>query len=149
MCKNTKKAYITIEASMVFPLVLGGIIFIIYLGFYLYNASVIKQVSYIAALRGSQLRERSSEQIKTYIEEQLQQLSEEKLLTGREIKQEIAVSFYEIKVKVKMDMTPWFLRGVPYMDKIWEIKKEAKVSRINPVDIIRGVRKINESKISE
>ena len=33
----------TVEASLVFPMILGGIIFTIYLGIYLYNVSVIKQ----------------------------------------------------------------------------------------------------------
>ena len=64
MCKRAKKAYMTIEAALIFPIILGGIVFTIYLGFYLYNASVIKQVSYIAALRGSQLTESASVQRK-------------------------------------------------------------------------------------
>lgn len=149
MCKRTKNAYMTIEASLIFPMILGGIILTIYLGFYLYHASVIKQISYIAALRGSQLTEGSSKEIKIYVEEQLQQLIKEKLLGKGELKQEITVVFDEIKVKVEMKMAVPVMEEIPFVEQLWEIKSEAKADRVNPVAIIRGVRKINESQISE
>lgn len=149
MDKRGKKAYMTIEAALVFPIVLSGIIFVIYLGFYLYNASVIRQMSYIAALRGSQLTQANSSQIKKYVEEQLQQLGKEKILGEGELVQDVAISFNEVKVKVEMKMKVPFMEGIPFVNRLWHIKGEAKAGRINPVDIIRGVRKINESKISE
>lgn len=149
MCKKTKKAYMTIEATLIFPMILGGIIFTIYLGFYLYNACVINQISYIAALRGSQLTEGSSKEIRLYVEEQLQQLMKEKLLGKGEIKQGVVVDFSEIKVKVELKMTVPVMEEIPFVEQLWKIKSEAKASRVNPVAIIRGVRKINESQISK
>ncbi|MBR4983350.1 MAG: pilus assembly protein [Lachnospiraceae bacterium] len=149
MDKRGKKAYMTIEAALVFPIVLSGIIFVIYLGFYLYNASVIRQMSYIAALRGSQLTQANSSQIKKYVEEQLQQLGKEKILGEGELVQDIVISFNEIKVKVEMKMEVPLMEGIPFVNRLWRIESEAKAGRINPVGIIRGVRKINESKISE
>lgn len=139
----------TVEASLVFPIIFGGIIFTIYLGLYLYNAGVIKQVSYIAALRGSQLSQSTSKQIEIYVEEQLEKLINEKILGKGEIEQNIIISLNEVKVKIEMKMAVPFMEGVPFGDELWKIKSEARVSRINPVNIIRGVRRTNESKISE
>ena len=59
----------TVEASVVFPMILGGIIVTIYLGIYLYNISVMKQAAYIAALRGSQLITVSSSEKEEYVKE--------------------------------------------------------------------------------
>ena len=67
MFKKEKSAYITLETSLVLPLILGGIIFVLYIGFYLYNFATVKQVAYIAALRGSQTKDVSSAEIEKSI----------------------------------------------------------------------------------
>ena len=149
MCKGSKNAYMTVEASMIFPIIFGGILFTVYLGLYLYNVGVIKQVSYIAALRGSQLTQASSKQIELYVEEELEKLIKDKILGTGEIEKDIRISVNKIKVKIEMKMTVPFMEGIPWGKELWNIKSEVKVNRINPVDIIRGVRRINESKISE
>lgn len=149
MCKKRKNAYMTLEASLVIPLILGGIIFLLYLGFYLYNACVIKQVSYIAALRGSQLLNAGSQEVETYVQQQLENLLINQILAEEDIEKGVSVFAGKVKVRInsdmKMPLTEWISSEIDF----WNIESEAEASRINPVDIIRNVRKINGSQISK
>ena len=149
MCEKEKNAYFTVEASLVIPFILGGIIFIIYLGIYLYNVCTLKQVSYIAALRGSQLKTVSGEEMKQYTEQQLSQLSEHQILAKEELETKINVTNSKVKVRITTKVTMLFADFISKTVGDWNIENEAEANRLNPVDIIRNVRKINERKISE
>ena len=149
MDKRWKKAYMTVEASLVFPIILGGIIFIIYLGIYLYNISVIKQTAYIAALRGSRLMTYSSSEVEEYVKEQLDNLLNSKILIKENINQEVKVSSGKIKVKLSIDFMIPLSEGIFSEMKLWKIEKEAEVIRYHPVELIREVRKRNEGQISK
>lgn len=143
MCKKEKSAYMTVEASLLIPVILGGIIFILYVGFYLYNFAVMKQTAYIAALRGSQIKQVSSDRIESYVEEQVDELLRQRILAKEDIKKEIKVSKGSIKVKLYTNIKIFLEEFLPFGKKSWEIKGEAKVDRVDPIEIIRGARKIN------
>ena len=84
MKKNKKnrqtRAYMTVEAALIIPFVTLGIVFLIICGFYLYNASYIKQTAYVAAVRGAALKYNNDNEIKRKTEEQLKLLLDNKLL---------------------------------------------------------------------
>ena len=149
MCNKEKNAYFTVEASMLIPLILGGIIFVIYLGIYLYDVCTLKQVSYIAALRGSQLKNVSGEEIKGYTEQQLNKLLEHQILAKEKSDTQINITNSKVKVKVTTKITMPFSEFILKTIGFWKIENKAEANRLNPVDIIRNVRKVNESKISE
>lgn len=149
MCEKEKNAYMTIEASLIIPFILGGIVFIIYLGLYLYNACVMKQAAYIAVLRGSQLTDASSGEVEIYVEQQLEKLLENQILARENIRQEIKVSAHKVKIGLNTDIKMPFAEFTSSVTELWKIKSEAEASRVNPVEIIRNVRKINESQISK
>ncbi len=139
----------TIEASLIMPIILGGIIFTIYLGVYLYNICAIRQAAYIAALRGSQLRNVSSDEIEIYVEQQLDKLLSGQILAKDKIRKEIRVSAFKVKVEISADMQMLFAGFISSKAGLWTMEIEAAANRIDPVDIIRDVRKINESQISK
>lgn len=149
MCRKEKSAYMTVEASLIIPMILGGIIFTIYLGLYLYNASTIKQTAYIAALRGSQLMGVSSETIETYVEQQLNELLNDKILAKGNVREEVKVSLQKVRVKIIIDMNMPFAQFLSPVTELWTIESEAEAIRINPVNIIRDVRKMYGSQISK
>lgn len=149
MCKKGKNAYMTLEASLVIPFVIGGIIFILYLGFYLYNACVIKQVACVAALRGSQLQKATTEEVEAYVQQQLENLLENQMLAEENIDKEIRVSAGKVKVRINSEMKMPLAEWISSETNLWSIESKAEASRLNPVDIIRNVRKINGSQISE
>ncbi len=144
MYKDRKKAYMTVEASLVFPMILGGIIFTIYMGFYLYNITVINQVSYIAALRGSRQVQLSDTELKKYVEKQLEQLIDDKLFFVTGVSKEIDISTNKIIVKTGAKTKIPFT-GLPLLNRKWEdLECFSETVRVNPVKNIRNVRKLYE-----
>ena len=114
-----------------------------YIGFYLYNLATIQQTAYIAALRGSQIKQASSSQIQNYVEEQVDELLSEKILARENIRKEVKVSAGSIKVKIYTNIQTIFLSELSLDKREWEIKGEAQVNRVNPIEIIRGVRRVD------
>lgn len=149
MDKRKEDGYLTVEAALVVPFVMGGIIFTMYLCFYLYHAGILTQISHIAALRGSGLTNASEKEIKAFVEEETKELLKQKVLIRQEIKQDIKISLSRIQVNLAMEMAMPIMEEIPLVKRLWTIKREAEATRINPVKIIRGVRKINENQISE
>lgn len=145
MFKKEKSAYMTVEASLVIPLIWGGIIFVLYIGFYLYNFVTVKQVAYIAALRGSQMKGVSSIEIENFVEKQVDELLLGQILAKESIKKEVEVFTGSIRVKIYTSVKIPFAGLLSITDNFWEIRGESWVNRTEPIEIIRGVRKINGS----
>lgn len=134
----------TIEASLILPMIIGGIVFLIYLGIGLYNVNVINHVAYIAALRGSQLADMPLKAVKTYVEEQAEELLDAKILGEKILQTKVKVSYGKIKVKINMDSK------IPFKEwDLFKIEREAEVNRTDPVDFIRKVRLSDEGQISK
>lgn len=149
MYKKQQNAYMTLEASLILPVIFAGIIFAIYVGIYFYDISTMKQVAYIGALRGSQLVDASAEEIKLFVEQQMDQLLDSKILIKEDLQKEVKVSHGKIKVKIiinlKIPLMQWIVRDTG----LGVIEKEAEAVRVHPVNFIREVRKRNEGQISE
>ena len=143
MCKKEEQAYMTVEASLVLPTVIGGIIFILYLGIFLYNYCTINQTAYIAALRGSQIKNVSTDEIDNYVKKQIDELLFQNILAREEVKKEVRTSIGKVTVKMSTDVNIPFSDLLSAKIHIWEIKTEGYANRVNPIEIIRGVRKIN------
>lgn len=134
------KAYMTVEASLLLPLITMGIVFTLYLGFYLYNVCLLRQIAYTAALRGSLQKEGNNAQIEEYTNEQLKDLISQRLLAIENLESRVEVTFSVVRVKLSMSMqmplAKWFFPGAG----LWEFAGEAKAKRLEPVTIIRGIR---------
>lgn len=139
----------TIEASLLFPMLLGGIIFIIYMGFYLYNAGTIKQTAYIAALRGSQEKHKNSDAIENYVEQEVQKMLSNRMLVKENMEIKTKVFSNKVSVEIEFGMKAPFFQELWSKINLWKMETKAEAVRLNPVDIIRNVRKINESQISK
>ena len=149
MFKKGKAAYMTVEAFLVMPIILGGIVFVMYVGFYLYNAATIKQTAYIAALRGNQMKNVSSYEIENYVEKQVDEILSQQILSGKIMKKEVKVSKGSINVKIYTELKMPFTGSADVEDILREIIREVKVKRTNPMEVIRGVRKVNGYQISK
>lgn len=149
MFKKEKAAYMTVEASLVIPIILGGIVFVMYVGFYLYNVATIKQTAYIAALRGNQMKNVSSYEIEKYVEKQVDEMLFQQILSGKIIKKEVKVSQGSINVKIYTEFKIPFAGLADVEDILREISWESEVKRTNPMEVIRGVRKVNGYQISK
>ena len=149
MCKKFKNAYMTVEASLVMPVILGSIIFTIYIGFYLYNVCTIKQTAYIAALRGSQMVNGSCGEIETYVGKELEKLLGNRVLAKERLESKIDVLSHKVRVKIMLDMHMPFFHWISSKVGFWTIEAKAEANRIYPMDVIRNVRKTNGSQVSK
>ena len=145
MYKETKKAYMTVEASLLMPVILGGIIFTIFSGLYLYNVVTIKQAAYIAALRGSQVRGKSKDVIDAYVEQELENMLCGRILAGENSEIKIKVSSHKVSVQIRFVMNMPLFQEIFSKTNLWIMEGKAEAELINPVEIIRNVRKINGS----
>lgn len=55
------KASYTVEAALIFPFIMGVVVFIIYMSFFLHDRAVMKSCAYQAALKGSLVRTSESD----------------------------------------------------------------------------------------
>ena len=149
MFKKEKAAYMTVEASLVIPIILGGIVFVMYMGFYLYNVATIRQTAYIVALRGNQMRNVSSYEIENYVEKQVDEMLFQQILSGKIIKKEVKVTQESINVNIYTEFKVPFAELTDMKNDLGKSSWEAEVKRINPMEVIRGVRKVNGYQISK
>ena len=77
--------------------------------------------------------------------EQWQQLLEERRLAARVIERDVKINSRKIKISVKADFKSPLFGMLPENMKIWTLQCEESASGINPVTIIRGVKKNNGS----
>ena len=129
-------AYFTVEASMIVPLVFVLIMQCIFLVFFLYNHCVIYQSCYIAALRGQLVKEVSNSGIEKYVDEELAKLLDEQIYRYQ-INGKASVSAMTISVEAHSGFENILRDFNLYNINTFEIKRGAKVTRINPTEFVR------------
>lgn len=126
----------TLEASFIIPWIFMTFILSIYFCFHLYNHCVVYQDCYIAALRGSEIRNADTGFVKEYVENQIIQLLDNQLY---EYTKEAEVNVTLTKVEVSSNSAiklPWGDLML-YRNKLLDIEKSAIANRLNPVYLIR------------
>ena len=132
----------TLEATLVYPLIFGGILFTISLAMYLYNVAVLKQISSVAALRGSLEYQMSEKEIAKYVNEEIEKLVKEKLLLVSKIEKDVEVTGEKVKVRLEANVNLPFLK-MPFLDFKWQkLEFESQAKRIKAVNIIRNARRL-------
>lgn len=141
-CDAWKNAYMTLEATLIYPLIFGGILFTMSLAIYLYNAAVVKQISSVAALRGSLEYEMNEKEVKKYVNEEIDKLINEKLIFVSKIEKDIEVTADKIKVRLETKVNLPFLK-IPFLGFKWQkLNFESQAKKIKAVNIIRGARRL-------
>lgn len=135
-----ENAYMTVEASMIMPIMVIGIVFTIYIGIYLYNACIIHQTAYLAALRGSQQKELNQTQIEQYTLNQLNLLIENRILATKEIRKQVRVNVRNVTVSLSATLNMPFSDFISEKAGIWNYSTKAEAVRIQPVKTIRYIR---------
>ena len=133
------EGYMTVEASVIMPIVLIVCCFIIYTGFYQYDRCVSEQDAYRAALRGADLYGADKEEKYRAVVKTLEELAADHYAAAH--------CSYEVSVKdkmyVKMKGTVRIpLRGLARMvgTDLWDIEKEVESRMTDPVFFIRSCK---------
>ena len=97
--RYVKRASVTIEASLLMPLILGSIVFVIYMGFYLHGRCMLQKAEETAILRGG--NERAKEERVAAGELALKEITEKKLFGPWQV--ETDVKAYEGLMTVEIE----------------------------------------------
>ncbi|MCH5270578.1 MAG: pilus assembly protein [Lachnospiraceae bacterium] len=138
-------AYFTVEAVLIFPMVLYVCVFIIYSGFYIYDRCVTGQDAYRAALRASSLYRQDNQEVYNAAEDTLRMLMKDKYIA--------AECNFTIKVQQEVSITVAGSTAMPFQGlklltgtEDWYIEETAKSKCINAVVFIRMCRQIENAK---
>lgn len=140
-----KDAYMTLEATLIMPLVLYICIFIIYMGFYIYDRCIMKQDAYRAALKGSSQYVADNQEVYNEVYRSMENLKQDKYI-ATECNYEITVR-ERVMVSVKGCIKMPF-RGIAQITGggEWKIEEKAESRCINPVVFIRLCRDLEQMK---
>lgn len=144
--RGQEPAYFTVEAALIFPMVLLFITTMIFLAFYSYDRCILEQSAYEAALCGAGEHPDDARAAYEAALEAAARLVEDRLLALRRLEYRVSVTAGEVTVsyscEINMPFMTWIGRHMSGADFSLEICREAARSR--PVRTIRGYRIIRK-----
>ena len=136
--KGSVGAYFTVEASLVLPIVIGTIIFVLCFLLFYYNRCLMEQDVAILTIRAAASGEKTAEELKTQIFSTQKTYIAEKYYARD--KGEINLSLTHDKLELKR--TGQLLLG----DRIWKAKVSSSARQIHPATFLRLCRKVSLSE---
>lgn len=132
-----KKAggYFTVEAAMVMPIVLGTIVFIIYLLFFQYNRCLMEQDIGMLAMRGAVLQAENNQERIDKLREHADNLYDEKYIVWES--GEIQLKVEKGKLKVEQSGT-----CIGLSDNLGKADASYENYVLSPISFIRTYRKL-------
>ena len=142
------KGSMTIECTMVMPLVLSSIMLILTLAIYMYNDTLVSCASINSAMAGLYIINDSNKEIVKASEDEAVLLLSDKLISEKSV--DVDVKANALYVESSIDMTMNLPDIIPFINDdlrdIFGIHHEYKVLQINPASVLRDVEKINVYK---
>jgi len=145
MFHKEKRAYMSMEAAMIMPMLIVVLVFILYIGFYFYDVCATSQFAYIAALRAGQQKEFTVEELEQYGKIQLIELLDNRLVAVDVWQEKIRVTARKIGVEVLAEIQMPFSNFISEKMGLWKININAEIIRTDPIKFIRNMRGKNDS----
>lgn len=141
---NAEGGYMTVEATLILPMVLYVCISIVYIGFFQYDRCVMKQDAYRAALAGSSIYRENGQEVYNASFVMLENIGVQKYI-ATDCSQKITVQG-RVNVSMKGVVKVPF-QGIKSLTGVsgWEIKERAQSKCLNPVIFIRMCRQIKNN----
>jgi len=143
--KKCVPAYMTLEATLIVPLVMYICVSVIYVGFYQYDRCLMRQDAYRAALLGSSIYRADNHEVYNAAYEKMATESERKYV-GTDSEFSVIVQ-KDVVVTVKGEVSmPFYVLADLEEDSGWGIEEYGRSSCLNPVFFIRSCRQILQEK---
>ncbi len=141
--KRKLNAYMTLEASLLMPLVWFGLFFAIFTGFFLYDRCIAEQDCKIILLQASNMEEKDGTEIIRRIRERANLADQKKLLFGHSALKDFHVTDKKVEVTIKGNV-PTILNHLMKNTELSSFAYEAKyeTDRYEPVRFIRTCRRL-------
>lgn len=134
--KKNIKAFLTVEAALIMPVIIILSLVISIYCFYLYNCGIIYQSCYISALRGTQLMNVTSGEIKTNVEKYLEQLLENQIYEYIDYSK-VDVNIFRVEAEAGTQINNIFSKFDVFEDITMDGSCEAEAKISYPVRLIR------------
>lgn len=145
VCKKID-AYLTVEAALVLPMVLGAVLLVIYLLFFQYDRCLMEQNVGKLAMRGCTFQAANSEEIVARIVAQSRQ-ADERFFAWKLGAVKVTIKGNRVRVERSGELEFPFKRFVFWKtDSTWQSRIVYENHRIKPVEFIRNCRKIMGGK---
>ena len=139
-----ENAYFTVEAALVFPVVIGIILLVIYMQLFQYDRCLMEQDMGAMALWGSREDTSEVEELEKKTRQRIAEMYRDKYAAWEITKLDIALAKNRFSVKgagrLTFPVSVWnFWSG----DNVWEMSADYSCKRISPVTFIRLCHKFN------
>ena len=145
MLKAHEKAYFTVEAALILPMVMLFTAVMIFMAFYSHDRCIMEQSAYEAALYGAQNCIKDAREAQREAQLAAGKLTADRLFALKDFTYEVSVTADAVAVayhgKINMPFIVWLGDFVDDLDFSIDASKEAK--RIRQVQEIRFFRTIN------
>lgn len=146
--KSRLGAYMTVEATLIVPIVMYVCIFVIYAGFFQYDRCLMRQDAYRAALRGSSIYRANNQEVYNETFAVAENMVADKYIATK--------SSYEIAVQGSVSVVMKGCVNMPFRglatlvgNSEWQIEETMSSKCINPVFFIRSCRQLLPEKENE
>lgn len=136
-------AYFTVEAALVFPLVMSALLLTVFLFLFQYDRCLMEQDMGILAVYAGSLGAEDETEMKSLIEYRLSGLYKDKYVAWEMDKLQITLERNEVKIegrgKLKFPVPEW---NFFHKDNVLGAQAVRRVRRSSPADFIRLYRRI-------
>ncbi len=139
-------AYMTVEAALVFPIVMGSILFVIYMMVFQYDRCLLEQDTGAIALWGSLAEAADTAELESKIQERMYELYRDKYVMWRFQTLEASLEKNRFFVNGEGKLSFPFA-GLNYWGagNTWSVQAEYGYNRLEPVTFIRICRKARKA----
>lgn len=142
------KGMMTIEACILIPIIIMISLLVIWLGFFLYNKTLLLGCAGIAAIKGSQMAEADNEAIASAVTVRAEELLARKTVAMGIQDIIVSVDYGTVTVKITGVMQvpeAIFLLDI-YQDDRWEIHVEQTAERLRSCSILRSIERLRKAQ---
>lgn len=143
---GNNKGMMTIEACILVPCIIMISLLVIWLGFFLYNKTLLMECAGIAAIRGSQMAEADNEALAGAALDRAEELLAQKTVAMEVQDIIVSVDYGAVTVKITGVMQipeAIFLLDI-YQDDRWEIYVEQTAERLRSCSILRTIERVRK-----
>lgn len=144
---NNNKGMMTIEACILIPIIVMISLLVIWLGFFLYNKTLLMECAGIAAIKGSQMAEADNEILAGEAAARAEELLSQKTVAMEIQDIIVSVDYGAVTVKIRGVMQipdAIFLFNI-YQNHTWEVYAEQTAERLRSCSILRTIERVRKA----
>lgn len=146
--KMDNRGMMTIEACILIPIIIMISLLVVWLGFFLYNKTLLMECAGIAAITGSQLAEADNEELAGAAADRAGELLLQKTVAMEVRDITVSVDYDAVTVRIAGVMQipgAIFLTDI-YQQDSWEIQVEQTAERLRSCSILRTIERLRKAQ---